>query len=91
LNVHSTRVAATRAASFKSLYRTRAGAPCSQHHPSVDARIRYSPKTWLPGTYSLALHVPVPRTSQTWYSSPQSVSILVKHGTPSPRQCTILV
>jgi len=24
------------------LYRTRARAPCSPHHPSVDAHIRYS-------------------------------------------------
>src|SRR5215471_839581 len=38
--------AATRTASFKSLYRTRARAPCSPHHFSVDARTRYSAKTF---------------------------------------------
>ena len=46
LNFHNTRVRRTRAASFKSLYRTRARAPCSPHHSSVDARIRYSAKTY---------------------------------------------
>jgi uncharacterized protein len=33
-------------ASFKSLSRTRARAPCSPHHACVDARVRYSTKPY---------------------------------------------